>query len=753
MVVRSPSTILIVEDDPGIAELEKGRLEDVGYRIILAGNATDAIAALRATPVDLILLDYRLPGGVDGLDFFTQVRTAGFDLPVILVTGFSNEATVIRALRAGVRDFVTKSVEYLDYLPDAVDRVLRQVRTESRLAESEARLASIISSAKDAILVSGSDHRITLFNAAAEHMFRCSAAEAIGQAVTRFIPPDFAGDDVQGAGDSARFTFRLRTGTHGVRADGEVFPLEASVSQAHEGGRKFYTIVVRDITERTRAEARIREQAALLDQARDAILVRDLDDNVLYWNRGAEYLYGWTVAEALGRSVGEMFSDAPSLERVAHRAVLETGEWTGEIQQVAKDGRALVIESRRTLLRDAAGRPTSILIINTDNTEKKKLETQLQHTQRLEAIGVLASGVAHDFNNLLTVISGYSEMLLAQTRPDTPAYPMLREIAKAGDSATALTQQLLAFGRKQILSPRVLNLNGLVAETEKMLRRLIGADVELTTVLEPSLGSVMADAGQIDQVLINLVVNARDAMPTGGGVTLATRNTAVDPEYARQHVGVTAGSYVVLAVTDTGCGMDEATQARILEPFFTTKEVGKGTGLGLAMVHGIVTQSGGFIEVESAPGRGTRFQIYLPRVDGTAAEGGAHPAAKAQGGSETVLLVEDETRVRELGHLALRSVGYNVLEAPDGEQALRLVARHPGPIHLLVTDVVMPRMSGRVLADQLTLARPNVKVLYISGYTDEALARHGVPTPGTAFLQKPFTPGSLARTVRDLLGR
>src|SRR5262249_11081949 len=298
----------------------------------------------------------------------------------------------------------------------------------------------------------------------------------------------------------------------------------------------------------------------------------------------------------------------------------------------------------------------SILIIDTDNTEKKKLEAQLQHTQRLEAIGVLASGVAHDFNNLLTVISGYSEMLLGQSRPDAPANAMLREIAKAAESATALTQQLLAFGRKQNLSPRVLDLNALVAQTEKMLRRLIRADIELTMFLEPTLGSVMADAGQIDQVLVNLVVNARDAMPNGGAVTLATRNATVAPEFAQQHPGITAGQYVVLTVTDTGCGMDEGTKARIFEPFFTTKEVGMGTGLGLAMVHGIVTQSGGFIEVESAPGRGTRFQVYLPRVSGATTEGGTGPAAKTQGGSETVLFVEDETRVRELGHLALRSV-------------------------------------------------------------------------------------------------
>ena len=380
--------------------------------------------------------------------------------------------------------------------------------------------------------------------------------------------------------------------------------------------------------------------------------------------------------------------------------MLEQGEWAGEMQQVTKDGRTLTIESRRTLLRDVAGRPMSILIINTDVTEKKKLETQLHHAQRLEAIGVLASGVAHDFNNLLTVICGYSEMIQTRMRIDDPLRGLASEIHKAGESASTLTRQLLAFGRKQVLSPQVLNLNGLVKETEKMLRRLIGADVELTAVLDPQLGSVMADAGQLDRVLINLVVNARDAMPMGGKVTLATQNVELDAETARRHMGIAAGRYVQLTVTDSGSGMDEATKARIFEPFFTTKEIGKGTGLGLSMVHGIVAQSGGNIEVESALGKGTSFRIFLPRVDGTNVCGPAAPL-DARGGSETVLLVEDDVGVRELCRLALRSVGYTVLEAADGEQAIQVIAGHVHPLHLLITDVVMPRMSGRALAERL----------------------------------------------------
>ena len=509
--------------------------------------------------------------------------------------------------------------------------------------------------------------------------------------------------------------------------------------------------MARDITERTRAEARIREQAALLDQARDAILVRDLEDNILYWNRGAERLYGWTAAEAVGRNAGDLFARTQSDDRYeARRIVLEKGEWAGEMQHVAKDGRALIVESRRTLLRDATDCPTAVLIINTDVTEKKKLETQLHHAQRLEAIGVLASGVAHDFNNLLTVICGYSEMLLGRMRLDDPARGFLSEVHKAGESATTLTRQLLAFGRKQVLSPQVLNLNGLVKETEKIMRRLIGADIELTSVLDSGLGCVMVDAGQIDRVLINLVVNARDAMPTGGRVVISTQNIEIHPEPARQRMGLEPGPYVLLTVTDSGCGMDEATKARIFEPFFTTKEVGKGTGLGLAMVHGIVAQSGGHIDVDSAPNQGTSFRIFLPRVDATA--GGAVVPPAARGGSETVLLVEDDVGVRELCRLALRSVGYTVLEAADGEQALQMIASHVLPLHLLITDVVMPRMGGCALAERLTRDRPELKVLYISGYSDDAVARHGVTPSRTSFLQKPFAPGTLARTVRELLG-
>jgi PAS domain S-box-containing protein len=389
-----------------------------------------------------------------------------------------------------------------------------------------------------------------------------------------------------------------------------------------------------------------------------------------------------------------------------------------------------------------------------DLTERRRLEDQYRQAQKMEAVGRLAGGVAHDFNNLLTVINGYTDLLLGQLTPDHPLRTSLREIRKAGERATALTAQLLAFSRKQVLAPVVLDLNALITETERMLRRLIREDIALTTDLSPDAGPVKTDPGQLQQVLLNLVVNARDAMPRGGSVTITTRNVQLTRPPAPGDADVRPGPHAQLTVKDTGCGMDEETRGHLFEPFFTTKAPGKGTGLGLATVYGIVKQSGGHIEVESEPGRGTTFRIYLPCVEEAVAR--ARPPSlpelfKMPTGAETVLLAEDEDRVRALARLALQSSGYTVLEARDGQEALEVCQRHPGPIHLLVTDVVMPRMSGGELADRLAPLRPGLKVLFLSGYADEALLRHGVAQGERAFLQKPFTPAVLARKVREIL--
>jgi nitrogen-specific signal transduction histidine kinase len=412
-------------------------------------------------------------------------------------------------------------------------------------------------------------------------------------------------------------------------------------------------------------------------------------------------------------------------------------------------------------LSDGSGRIYATCGIATDITERKRAdanlrrtEEQLRQAQKMEAIGNLAGGVAHDFNNLLTAILGYGGMLMEQLVPADPLRSEVEEIISAANAAAELTHQLLAFGRKQILQPRVVSLNEGVTQMERMLRRLIGEDVELTLALALDLGLVRVDPNQVEQIVLNLAVNSRDAMPHGGKLLVETANVELDERYAAEHVGVLAGAHVMLAVSDTGIGMDQSTQARMFEPFFTTKEKGKGTGLGLATVFGIVRQSGGHIWVYSEPGMGTVFKVYFPRVLVGAIEAAPAPSvAPATGGSETILLVEDDQRVRTVALAILSRLGYRVLEAHSVGDALLLCEQHPEPIHLLLTDVVMPRMSGKQLAERLQALRPAMRILYMSGYTDNSIVHHGVLDPGVDLLEKPVTAEKLGRKVREVLDR
>ncbi|HEY2517855.1 MAG TPA: ATP-binding protein, partial [Polyangiaceae bacterium] len=381
----------------------------------------------------------------------------------------------------------------------------------------------------------------------------------------------------------------------------------------------------------------------------------------------------------------------------------------------------------------------------------RNLEDQLRQSQKMEAVGRLAGGVAHDFNNMLSVVLSYSDMMIADLKKGDPIRDDILEIRRAGQRAAELTRQLLMFSRQQVVEPRVLDLNGVLSSMGKMLERLVGEDVELTSVPAPSLGYVRVDPGSIEQVIMNLVVNARDAMPTGGRVTIETANAMIDEEYATSHLGAKPGAYVMISVSDTGTGMDKTTLARIFEPFFTTKEKGKGTGLGLSTVFGIVQQCDGSVWVYSEPGVGTTFKVYVPRVDAVVDEFRVQQAPAKVRGTETVLLVEDEEQVRDVARGILRRHGYTVLEARNAGEALLLCERHPEPIHLLLSDVVMPQMSGPDLAQRLVRLRPDMKVLCMSGYTDDAAVRHGVVDANLAYLQKPLTVEMLTRKVREVL--
>ncbi|PYO71389.1 MAG: hybrid sensor histidine kinase/response regulator, partial [Gemmatimonadetes bacterium] len=468
-------------------------------------------------------------------------------------------------------------------------------------------------------------------------------------------------------------------------------------------------------------------------------------------NEAAVGQYGYTREEFLAMTLEEMHppEDVRALRDLVAKS--ETGfRNRGEWRHRKKDGTIIDVEITRNTLT-FSGRPAALAMAH-DITKRKSVETQLLQAQKMEAVGRLAGGIAHDFNNLLTAIFGSSDLLLEDLTVDDQRRADVEDIKKAAQRAAALTRQLLAFSRKQVLALQVLDLNALIADLEKMLRRLIGEDIEFRTILTSDLGAVRADPGQLEQVIMNLAVNARDAMPQGGKLTLETANVDLDAAYAQAHAPLAPGRYAMLAVSDTGIGIDAQVKAHIFEPFFTTKEKGKGTGLGLATVYGIVKQSDGSIWVYSEPGQGTTFKIYLPRVEAAAEPPAPKPMPPASvRGSETILLAEDEEAVRNLMRRVLEAHGYTLLVAADGQEALRLADGHKGPIHLLLTDIVMPNLGGRQLAERVVSARHATKVLYLSGYTDDAIVHHGVLEPGIAFLEKPFTPQGLARKVRELL--
>jgi PAS domain S-box-containing protein len=513
----------------------------------------------------------------------------------------------------------------------------------------------------------------------------------------------------------------------------------------------------RDITERKEVEQAIRRSEEryreMFEQDFTGCCIYTPSGRILVCNQAFARIFGFeSASDALGCELGSLFPTARALDDFLSLVRTRRSLQNYETELCSRDGRTVYVVQNVIGTFDDSGQLIEVKSYLSDQSERKALEEQLRHSQKMEAVGRLAGGIAHDFNNLLTAITGYSELLLDRLDEVSPFRVDVEEIKRAGERAAALTRQLLTFSRRKVLKLKVMDLNLIVEEMDKLLRRLIGENLHLTTELDPLLGSVKADGAEIEQVLLNLAVNARDAMPQSGKITIQTANVEIDESFARGYPPIETGSYVVLTVSDTGVGMNKETQSQIFEPFFTTKPPGKGTGLGLSTVYGIVKQTGGHIDVESELGRGTTFRIYLPRVE-RAVEGSSHKAAGSNTatGSETILLVEDDDGVRGLIKAILTSVGYKVLEATNGFDALQISQTHKAP-DLVITDLVMPKMNGRELIQHLGQLFSEIKVLYISGYTDEAVVSQGLER-GASFLQKPFAPSHLAEKVRDILDR
>ena len=569
-----------------------------------------------------------------------------------------------------------------------------------------------------------------------------------------------------GGGDEAHTHFPEESHSHGhycvpiLSGDNLLGVLNLYVKSGHQENRQEIAFlratsrVLAGFIELDCAEKGLRRLATAVEQAGEIIMITDTGGEIQYVNPAFERVTGYPCVEAIGKNPRILKSGVQdeAFYREMWSALGRDEIWFGKFTNRCKDGTLYEQETVISPVRDESGKVVNYVGVMRDTTRERELEEQLRQSQKMEAVGTLAGGVAHDFNNLLTVIEGYSDLLLSRLGEGNPLAAEVIEIRKASDSASSLTRQLLAFSRMQVFQPRVIDLNGIVANVRKMLGRLIGENIELVTVPGENLGRVKADPGQMEQVLLNLVVNARDAMPDGGKITVETSNVELDESFASKLAAFRPGPYVMITVTDTGTGMDQETMSRIFEPFFTTKETGKGTGLGLATVYGIVKQSGGYIWVYSEPGHGTTFKIHLPRVDEQLEEEVPPPEITAwSSGSETVLVVEDTEMVRNLVREMLVSFGYTVLEASDGNDALALCEHRKEPIHLLVTDMMMPKMSGMDLSKAVSSIRPGIRVLYMSGYTEYGSVENPGLSGGSFFIQKPFSVAGLARKVREVL--
>lgn len=762
-MARTPLRALIVEHDPLDLELIESELSKTfELRSIVAESLKDVTALLGRSDWDVILSDHNLPGW-SGMEALALVQERQLNIPFILVTGTLGEERAAEYFRKGVTDYVLK--QRLEFLPVAVMRALQEkaLRQQNEQAErsrrrAEERYRTIVEGAPYGICVSGvAEDRFLAVNASFARMLGyASSSEVLQLSIDRDVywDPEERQRIVESLASRSHFAALESQMKHKTGRPITVRSTERLITEDGEGAH-YIEAFVEDITEAKRAQDALRQSEEryrlLFSESPLPMWVYDLETlRFLAVNAAAIAHYGFSEEEFKGMTVQDI---RPAEEVVRLLKIVghpSSAGREGIWRHRKKDGSLIDVEITRQSLK-FEGRPAA-LILAQDVTEKLALEAQFRQAQKMEAVGRLAGGVAHDFNNCLMIINSYAQLLQTRSNADEVSVRYTSHIIDAGNRAADVSRQLLLFSRKQLVTPSILDLNTIVKNLSKMLPPLIGEDIEMSISLGSDIGLIKTDRGLMEQVLMNLVINARDAMPNGGKLIIETSTHFLDQQYARSHgAEVPSGWYVRLMITDSGMGMDAETRNRIFEPFFTTKEVGKGTGLGLATVYGIVKQAGGFIWVYSEVGTGTTFKIYLPRADEPATTTADPLKVDAPLGSETILLVEDEASLRIAAREYLETKGYRVLEASNGTEALRICSDGRDPIHVIITDMVMPGMSGIDLAKKAVAAHPGSKAICMSGYTDRSVDPANLP-PGTLFLQKPFTLESLAHTIRGVLG-
>jgi PAS domain S-box-containing protein len=749
--------VLLIEDNAADARLVTEYLHDTKPRrfaVTHAPHLRRAIECLANEGFHAIVLDLGLPDS-HGLQTLASARAGASGAPIIVLTGSDDERAGISAVQGGAQDYLVKRSVTAELLRQALSFAIERAQIEATLRDREERFRQLTENMEEVFFVVDSEFREILYISPGYETVWGRSCDSLRERPSSFL--DAVQTEDVGAlranieqvlrGEHGDVMYRIR------RPDGELRWIQSKTVPVRDAEERVYRIagVSVDITERQRAHHALAESEAryrlISETSFDGIAVTE-GGILLDVNKGYADLLGYKREELVGQPIVSLVAEE-SIGHMQRRIKLEE---SGTYRMIAKhrDGHKLHVEvTANTYLSGTHVRRVSAV---RDLTARDNLERQYRQAQKMEAVGRLSGGIAHDFNNLLTVISSYASLLLTENELSAPMREDLTAIGKAAASAAALTRQLLAFSRQQVLELKSVNVNDIVRGAEKILRRVIGEDIEVRTSLDESLGRVRADAGQLEQVIMNMAVNARDAMPDGGRLVFETATIEVGATIDGADFPVHPGAYVLLKVSDSGTGMDEATKSQIFEPFFTTKDVGKGTGLGLSMVYGVVKQSNGYIVVDSAVGQGTSFRIYLPRIDDTEeSPTPPNPTARPQRSTETVLLVEDDAVLREIECRVLRGVGYVVLDAADAKSAIALAAEHRGPIHLLLTDVVLPGMGGRELSQELRRARPHIRVLFTSGYTTDAVVRGGIFEAGVAFMQKPFTPQTLLQRVRGVL--